>query len=145
MSTESGWKRHIGMSQISTTVSPLVCLGYMSLERLFPKIYPPKRKKRNGLWYRPYYGGGATNCKSPVNTKCGMPILIQISHEIVELVKEADPYIYIPRASSKPQRNWRAKVSAPGSPELGNPRVWIIGDAMHAMLPTRYGIIAMYC
>ncbi|KAH7114917.1 hypothetical protein EDB81DRAFT_893025 [Dactylonectria macrodidyma] len=58
-------------------------------------------------------------------------------HEMIDLVRSTDPYILKGRASVRPARNWRRKVASSTEPERGHPRVWMLGDAMHAMLPNR--------
>jgi hypothetical protein len=59
------------------------------------------------------------------------------SHEIVDLLKEADLYVYRARVSTRPPKNWRRKVQTSKNLERGHPRVWLMGDTMHAMLPNR--------
>ncbi|KAF4553884.1 FAD-binding domain-containing protein 42 [Elsinoe fawcettii] len=58
-------------------------------------------------------------------------------HEIITLLQDSKPYVYHPRASTEPSRHWRRAVKSSAVPEKGHPRVWLIGDAMHAMLPNR--------
>lgn len=43
------------------------------------------------------------------------------------------------RASKTPSRDWRkeAKKSNPHDSRVGNPRVWLVGDAVHPMQPNR--------
>lgn len=43
------------------------------------------------------------------------------------------------RASERPSKTWRqdARQSLAADPKIGNPHVWLIGDAMHAMQPNR--------
>ncbi|KAH9844680.1 FAD/NAD(P)-binding domain-containing protein [Teratosphaeria destructans] len=60
-----------------------------------------------------------------------------IYEEIVEAVRGHDFYVFVPRQGTQPAANWRAKVQDPKTPELGHPRVWFVGDAIHAMLPGR--------
>ncbi|GAM35133.1 hypothetical protein TCE0_017r03212 [Talaromyces pinophilus] len=59
--------------------------------------------------------------------------------ETVELVRGAPLHIYTPRVATRPSRSWRKEVRSrtPGKPEYGHPRVWLMGDAVHAMLPPR--------
>ncbi|KAH7159502.1 hypothetical protein B0J13DRAFT_642857, partial [Dactylonectria estremocensis] len=57
--------------------------------------------------------------------------------EMVEVMRGAPLHIYRPRTAKKPAKEWRKKVQNKDNPELGHPRVWVIGDAMHAMLPPR--------
>ncbi|KAL3480489.1 FAD/NAD(P)-binding domain-containing protein [Aspergillus californicus] len=56
--------------------------------------------------------------------------------EIIDIVKGADIYIYQARASERPSKDWRRKAQTHDG-DRGHPRVWLLGDAMHAMLPTR--------
>ncbi|KIW14154.1 hypothetical protein PV08_06935 [Exophiala spinifera] len=58
-------------------------------------------------------------------------------HEIVDLLRGSSVYSYKPRASVRPQKSWRKKALRSGIVEQGHPRVWLLGDAMHAMLPAR--------
>ncbi|KAE8325364.1 FAD/NAD(P)-binding domain-containing protein [Aspergillus sergii] len=59
--------------------------------------------------------------------------------EIISLMKGADVYVYQARASEPPPKDWRrkAQIHYGGDGDRGHPRVWLMGDAMHAMLPTR--------
>lgn len=46
------------------------------------------------------------------------------------------------RASKKPSKHWRDDLrqkSKSSSDPLGHPQVWLMGDAIHAMQPHRYG------
>lgn len=49
-------------------------------------------------------------------------------------------YVTPLRASTKPAKNWRSRVQQSRliKTEEGHPRVWLLGDAMHAMQPNRY-------
>lgn len=40
-------------------------------------------------------------------------------------------------ASSRPAAHWREHKQTSDDPEQGNIRVWLMGDAMHAMQPHR--------
>lgn len=60
------------------------------------------------------------------------------SWEVVNLVRQADLYVYKARVSQRPAKNWRQKVQLVQEPERGHSRVWLMGDAMHAMLPNRF-------
>lgn len=54
---------------------------------------------------------------------------------------QSDTVVCIPvRASTKPSKQWREKLRKqnPAHPNLGHPRVWLLGDAIHAMQPTRF-------
>ncbi|KAH7143479.1 hypothetical protein EDB81DRAFT_934731 [Dactylonectria macrodidyma] len=57
--------------------------------------------------------------------------------EMVEVMRGAPLHIYRPRTAKRPPKEWRRKVQNKDKPELGHPRVWVMGDAMHAMLPPR--------
>ncbi|KAG4271861.1 hypothetical protein FPRO04_10593 [Fusarium proliferatum] len=57
--------------------------------------------------------------------------------EIINLIEGAGLYVFNARASARPPLDWRKKLSSEGAAERGNPRVWLLGDAMHAMLPLR--------
>ncbi|KAJ5094788.1 hypothetical protein N7456_010649 [Penicillium angulare] len=46
-------------------------------------------------------------------------------------------YVTALRASTKPAGNWRSHVREAVLPEKAHPRVWLIGDAIHAMQPNR--------
>lgn len=53
----------------------------------------------------------------------------------------SDIYITPLRASTKPAEDWRTRLQdkdQAGKQEAGHPRVWLLGDAMHAMQPNRY-------
>jgi 2-polyprenyl-6-methoxyphenol hydroxylase-like FAD-dependent oxidoreductase len=52
-------------------------------------------------------------------------------------MKTEDLYLFEPLATRKPALNWRSKVQSLTDPGLANPRVWLMGDAMHVMLPNR--------
>ncbi|KAJ5660878.1 uncharacterized protein N7484_000250 [Penicillium longicatenatum] len=55
-------------------------------------------------------------------------------------VLASDIYIAPLRASIKPPEDWRARLQEKnhtGNQEEGHPRVWLLGDAMHAMQPNR--------
>ena len=55
------------------------------------------------------------------------------------MVRGAPLHIYVPRVASRPAKNWRKSVAtSSGDVNKGHPRVWLIGDAIHAMLPPRY-------
>ncbi|KAI5917497.1 hypothetical protein F4810DRAFT_696167 [Camillea tinctor] len=58
--------------------------------------------------------------------------------EIVELARGAPLHIYTPRVATKPAKHWRENVRhSSGVIEKGHPRVWLMGDSIHAMLPPR--------
>ncbi|KAE9574251.1 hypothetical protein CGMCC3_g9512 [Colletotrichum fructicola] len=58
-------------------------------------------------------------------------------HQIFNMFRGQDMYCWTPRVSSRPPLDWRRAVASPDDERLGNPHVWLIGDAMHAMLPSR--------
>jgi hypothetical protein len=41
------------------------------------------------------------------------------------------------RASIQPNKDWRERCRNSNGTKEGHPRVWIIGDAVHAMQPNR--------
>jgi 2-polyprenyl-6-methoxyphenol hydroxylase-like FAD-dependent oxidoreductase len=57
----------------------------------------------------------------------------------IEAIEERDIYTVQGRASKPLAKNWRRETqkSHPENPDTGNPRVWMIGDAIHPMLPSR--------
>ncbi|KUL84953.1 hypothetical protein ZTR_07906 [Talaromyces verruculosus] len=57
--------------------------------------------------------------------------------QIIEVVRGQDIYTFRPRAAVRPSLNWRSRVRSPQKPLQGHPRVWFMGDAMHAMMPNR--------
>ncbi|KAF1812565.1 FAD/NAD(P)-binding domain-containing protein [Eremomyces bilateralis CBS 781.70] len=59
--------------------------------------------------------------------------------DIVNVVSEDDIYIVKPRVSTPISLGWRkkAKAASPGNFEVGHPQVWLLGDAIHPMLPSR--------
>ncbi|KAJ7880369.1 hypothetical protein B0H14DRAFT_1574287 [Mycena olivaceomarginata] len=57
--------------------------------------------------------------------------------EAIELFSGQDVYAFWPRVGSRPSMNWRESVRAPDDPVRGHPRVWLLGDAVHPMLPSR--------
>lgn len=58
---------------------------------------------------------------------------------IIEVVDEKDIYVVQGRASEPLSRNWRqaAHKANPNNEEAGHPRVWMVGDSVHPMLPSR--------
>ncbi|OAL43318.1 FAD/NAD(P)-binding domain-containing protein [Pyrenochaeta sp. DS3sAY3a] len=50
--------------------------------------------------------------------------------------EETDMLVTQLRASTRPNPNWRAQVQRAGN-HAGHPRVWVMGDAIHAMQPNR--------
>ncbi|KAI6773060.1 hypothetical protein HG530_004018 [Fusarium avenaceum] len=57
--------------------------------------------------------------------------------QVIQVIKSEDVYVFEPSATKKPALDWRSKVQTATNPNLGHPRVWLMGDAMHAMLPNR--------
>lgn len=60
-----------------------------------------------------------------------------LSRQVIQVIKSEDVYVFEPSATKKPALDWRSKVQTATNPNLGHPRVWLMGDAMHAMLPNR--------
>ncbi|KAF2192953.1 FAD/NAD(P)-binding domain-containing protein [Zopfia rhizophila CBS 207.26] len=58
-------------------------------------------------------------------------------HEIISVLCGSPIHVYSPRVASRPPTNWRSRVQSRSAPEKGHPRVWLMGDAIHAMLPNR--------
>ncbi|KAH8651262.1 hypothetical protein BX600DRAFT_473299 [Xylariales sp. PMI_506] len=59
-------------------------------------------------------------------------------HQMVQLVRGQKVYVFRARYSIRPPANWRDQVHRKlGSKEAGHRRVWLLGDACHAMLPSR--------
>ncbi|KAL2832208.1 hypothetical protein BJY01DRAFT_254027 [Aspergillus pseudoustus] len=58
-------------------------------------------------------------------------------HQLVDAISSDDIYAVHNRTSKPLPNDWRNNVHDPSKPELGHPRVWLIGDAIHAMLPSR--------
>ncbi|KAK2599701.1 hypothetical protein N8I77_011433 [Diaporthe amygdali] len=56
-------------------------------------------------------------------------------HQALEVVRHSDFMVYPARTSSRPTKDWRQKVKSEHDPTKGTPRVWLLGDAMHAMFP----------
>lgn len=59
------------------------------------------------------------------------------SHDIIELLHDSDIYVYKGMVSVNPEKCWRAKVRSRMEPEKGDSRIWLLGDAIHPMLPNR--------
>lgn len=56
-------------------------------------------------------------------------------------------YVTALRASTKPGGNWRSSLRGAnrgGKPEKGHARVWLLGDAVHAMQPNRYAFLSFF-
>lgn len=59
------------------------------------------------------------------------------SQDMIELLNDSDIYIYKGMVSLNPGKSWRAKVRSRKEPEKGDSRIWLLGDAIHPMLPNR--------
>ncbi|KAH7183702.1 uncharacterized protein B0J16DRAFT_374097 [Fusarium flagelliforme] len=57
--------------------------------------------------------------------------------QVIQVIKSEQVYVFEPRATRRPALDWRSKVRTAANPNLGHPRVWLMGDAMHVMLPNR--------
>ncbi|KAH7014015.1 hypothetical protein B0J12DRAFT_611394 [Macrophomina phaseolina] len=58
-------------------------------------------------------------------------------HRALNVVRDQNFHTYAARSSSRPPRDWRKKVRSNDAQGKGHPRVWLMGDAMHAMFPYR--------
>ncbi|KAF4310739.1 Monooxygenase FAD-binding protein [Botryosphaeria dothidea] len=58
-------------------------------------------------------------------------------HRALDVARDSNFHTYIARTSSRPPRDWRNKVRSDDAQRMGHPRVWLMGDAMHAMFPYR--------
>ncbi|KAL1900669.1 hypothetical protein Sste5346_002394 [Sporothrix stenoceras] len=58
---------------------------------------------------------------------------------MLRAIDNDDVYVFQPRASTNPGVDWRQKSNAKSSsePETGHGQVWLLGDAIHPMLPAR--------
>ena len=52
-------------------------------------------------------------------------------------LRDDNMYAYYPRSSTRPPLAWRDDIQSSDTPELGHPQVWLVGDAVHAMLSAR--------
>lgn len=59
------------------------------------------------------------------------------SRDIIGVFRGQEMYHGAPRVSSRPSANWRKLVTSADDKRLGNPRIWLIGDSMHSMFPSR--------
>ncbi|KAK6082287.1 hypothetical protein SCUP515_02579 [Seiridium cupressi] len=57
--------------------------------------------------------------------------------QVLDLCHGQDMFILNPRVGNEPPRDWRKKVASPDNPAAGNPHVWLMGDAIHPMIPNR--------
>ncbi|KAM0300593.1 hypothetical protein ACHAPM_006910 [Fusarium culmorum] len=53
------------------------------------------------------------------------------------MIRGQEIHTFRPRAAVRPSLDWRKNVRSPQEPLRGHPRVWLMGDAMHAMMPNR--------
>ncbi|KAH6842261.1 hypothetical protein B0I37DRAFT_407360 [Chaetomium sp. MPI-CAGE-AT-0009] len=58
-------------------------------------------------------------------------------HEMLRATDSDDIHVFQARVSTEPAKNWRSVVKKKAEPELGHPQVWLLGDAIHPMLPAR--------
>lgn len=60
-------------------------------------------------------------------------------HQMLDMISDTDPYDYTAHVSQRPPVDWRAKArkTDPTDAVKGHPRIWLMGDAIHAMLPYR--------
>jgi len=58
-------------------------------------------------------------------------------HALLQMVRNESMYAYQARASKQPPANWRKIAQATGDISRGSDRVWMLGDAIHPMLPSR--------
>ncbi|KAL2832207.1 hypothetical protein BJY01DRAFT_254026 [Aspergillus pseudoustus] len=58
-------------------------------------------------------------------------------HALLQAADHDDIYVFQPHASTMPAKAWRDKAATAGEPEAGHCRVWLMGDAIHPMLPGR--------
>lgn len=72
--------------------------------------------------------------KQPFSIKS---LINNLSHDMIELLHDSDIYVYKGMVSVDPGQRWRAKVASAKEPKKGNSRIWLLGDAIHAMLPNR--------
>jgi 2-polyprenyl-6-methoxyphenol hydroxylase-like FAD-dependent oxidoreductase len=62
-------------------------------------------------------------------------------HRLVEALDPDEIYVVTARVAKETPVDWRRKVTSDSEnrdkKDVGNPRVWLIGDAIHPMLPSR--------
>lgn len=73
------------------------------------------------------------------NKSRSMQLIRCFSHRMLSTGHDNDASIHVTKfnASTEPKLNWRDKVSKSASDGRGHPRVWLLGDAIHAMQPNR--------
>ncbi|KAF4627829.1 hypothetical protein G7Y89_g10322 [Cudoniella acicularis] len=82
--------------------------------------------------------GGAAAIPNKLDFYFGDCIDDHRSHDMLRVIdNEEDIYVFQARASTKPKSNWRQKAKSPENSALGNDQVWLMGDAIHPMLPAR--------
>lgn len=59
-------------------------------------------------------------------------------HEMLSAVENEDIHVLQPRSSKRPPDNWRLNVEDPADSRKGCSHVWLLGDAIHPMHPSRY-------
>jgi hypothetical protein len=69
----------------------------------------------------------------PQYTQDDGEVLIESSHDMLHSIGNDDIYVFQARASVKPKGNWRRESKV----AVSNDRVWLVGDAIHPMLPAR--------
>ncbi|KAI0144693.1 hypothetical protein BJ166DRAFT_582971 [Pestalotiopsis sp. NC0098] len=57
--------------------------------------------------------------------------------QLLKLCYGQEMFILSPRVGSKPSIKWRQEIASPKNPTAGNAHVWLMGDAIHPMLPNR--------
>ncbi|KAL0782009.1 hypothetical protein CaCOL14_003343 [Colletotrichum acutatum] len=57
--------------------------------------------------------------------------------DIIGVFRGQEMYYGAPRVSSRPSMNWRKSVVSADDKRLGNPHIWLIGDSLHSMFPSR--------
>ncbi|KAK1675954.1 hypothetical protein BDP55DRAFT_662793 [Colletotrichum godetiae] len=57
--------------------------------------------------------------------------------DIIGVFRGQEMYSGVPRVSSRPSMNWRKSFASASDKRLGNPHIWLIGDSMHSMFPSR--------
>ncbi|KAM0421980.1 hypothetical protein ACHAPD_000423 [Fusarium lateritium] len=66
-----------------------------------------------------------------------IPAWHQDFRQIIDVVRGEDIHTFRPQATVRPSLDWRKNVRSAKEPLPGHPRVWLMGDAMHAMMPNR--------
>ncbi|KAH8691286.1 hypothetical protein BGW36DRAFT_388035 [Talaromyces proteolyticus] len=60
-------------------------------------------------------------------------------HEMLKATDDTYIHVFQARASEMPKKTWRVdqRAASKGNPAVGHSHVWLIGDAIHPMLPSR--------